>query len=203
MKKKNKKLENEIYKKLKKLSLKVGVYPICVGLIAFLFVFGLLMFWINQFLAGIIISACFLLGFLVLISYLYTKYKKKALDKKNKKILFSQVSKLSPYEFEEWIASYFSNHGSKAFVTKRSGDYGIDVIVYYQNKKIGIQAKKYAQPVGIKAVQEAYAGQKFYDCDSAWIVTTASNFTNQAIELAEKTGIELFNYAKSESFFKQ
>ena len=76
-------------------------------------------------------------------------------------------------------------HFSKIEVTKSSGDQGVDIIAYKHRKKYGIQCKYYTYPVGNKAVQEAYAGANFYDCDKV-IVMTNTTFTRSAIELAEK-----------------
>ena len=76
-------------------------------------------------------------------------------------------------------------HFSKIEVTKSSGDQGVDIIACKHRKKYGIQCKYYTYPVGNKAVQEAYAGANFYDCDKV-IVMTNTTFTRSAIELAEK-----------------
>ena len=76
-------------------------------------------------------------------------------------------------------------------VTKSSGDQGIDVIAYNENVKYGIQCKYYSYPVGNQAVQQAYAGAKFYDCNIA-VVMTNSTFTEPAKELAKKLGVQLW-----------
>ena len=90
------------------------------------------------------------------------------------------------YQFEEQCAIILKRkHFSKIEVTKSSGDQGVDIIAYKHRKKYGIQCKYYTYPVGNKAVQEAYAGANFYDCDKV-IVMTNTTFTRSAIELAEK-----------------
>ena len=50
-------------------------------------------------------------------------------------------------------------------VTKKSGDQGVDIIAYKHFSKYAVQCKYYSYPVGNKAVQEVYAGGKYYDCD--------------------------------------
>ena len=62
-------------------------------------------------------------------------------------------------------------------VTKKSGDQGVDIIAYKHFSKYAIQCKYYSYPVGNKAVQEVYAGGKYYDCDRC-IVMTNGTFTN-------------------------
>ena len=89
------------------------------------------------------------------------------------------------HEYEYACAQYLKRNGfTKVQVTKASGDQGIDIIAT-KGKKYGIQCKYYSGAVGNKAVQEAYAGANFYDCDKV-IVMTNTTFTRAAIELAEK-----------------
>ncbi len=105
-----------------------------------------------------------------------------------------QVKNLTPYEFEDWIAKFLSCCGFIAYTTKRSGDYGVDVIAEKQGKKIAIQVKKYSNPLGIKCVQEIIAGMGYYSADEGWVVSTAPYFTKNAQELAKTKNIRLFNF---------
>ncbi len=43
-------------------------------------------------------------------------------------------------------------------VTRGSGDYGVDVLAEKEGVTYAVQCKRYDGPVGVKAVQEAYAG---------------------------------------------
>lgn len=96
------------------------------------------------------------------------------------------------YQFEYQCAAILKRkHFSKIEVTKSSGDQGVDIIAYKHRKKYGIQCKYYTYPVGNKAVQEAYAGANFYDCDKAMVMTNTT-FTRSATELAEKLEVELW-----------
>ena len=76
-------------------------------------------------------------------------------------------------------------------MTKKSGDQGIDIIAYKDGLKYGIQCKYYKGSVPNKAVQEAYSGSKYYNCNVAMVMTTGQ-FTKQAIELARALGVKLF-----------
>lgn len=77
--------------------------------------------------------------------------------------------------------------------TKASGDHGADIIAYAPDGvKCAIQCKYYSKPVGNKAVQEALAGMVFYKCDRA-IVITNNAFTKQAIEDANRMGVDLMS----------
>ena len=77
-------------------------------------------------------------------------------------------------------------------VTKKSGDQGVDIIAYKRFSKYAIQCKYYSYPVGNKAVQEVYAGGKYYDCDRC-IVMTNGTFTKAAISAANKLDVKLWD----------
>ena len=97
------------------------------------------------------------------------------------------------YEYEYECAKLLKRRGfSRINVTRGSGDQGIDILAFKEGKSYGIQCKYYSHPVGNKAVQEAFAGAKFYDCDIAAVLTN-NTFTPSARELAQKTGVILWD----------
>ena len=97
-------------------------------------------------------------------------------------------------QFEHRCAELLRYRGfHKVAVTKGSGDQGVDILAQKNGIKYGIQCKYYSYPVGNKAIQEAYAGADFYDCDVAMVMTN-STFTRQARELADKLGVELWEH---------
>ena len=82
-------------------------------------------------------------------------------------------------QFEHRCAELLRYRGfHKVAVTKGSGDQGVDILAQKNGIKYGIQCKYYSYPVGNKAIQEAYAGADFYDCDVAMVMTN-STFTRQ------------------------
>ena len=68
----------------------------------------------------------------------------------------------------------------------------VDITAFKNGQKFAFQCKYYESPVGNKAVQEVYSGMAFYDCQKA-VVITNNTFTPQAVELANKLGVELWN----------
>jgi len=54
------------------------------------------------------------------------------------------------------------------------------------------KGKHYASKIPNKAVQEAYAGARFYGCDQA-VVLTNSYFTQSALELGDEIEVELWD----------
>lgn len=102
----------------------------------------------------------------------------------------ADLDRLSGTEFEEFLAGLFRAQGYTAELTSLTGDYGADLILIKDGRRIAVQAKRYGGSVGVSAVQEALSGQAYYQCHSAWVVTTGV-FTNNALELAKKSGVKL------------
>jgi restriction system protein len=101
--------------------------------------------------------------------------------------------RLTGEEFESYVALLLRDHYyRKIELTKGSGDQGVDILCERNGKTYAIQCKNYAGAVGNFAVQEAYAGAEFYGCDIPVVVCPGS-FTRGAIELAESTGVELWD----------
>jgi len=102
----------------------------------------------------------------------------------------SELGHLSGKEFEEFLAGLYRAQGYTVELTAVTGDYGADLILSKDGQRICVQAKRYAGSVGVAAVQEALSGKAYYQCDAAWVVTTGT-FTNNAIELAKKSGVKM------------
>lgn len=96
------------------------------------------------------------------------------------------------HEFEEWVAKSLNMFGWEARVTQGSGDQGVDVLASKDGKSLAIQCKLYSQPVGNKAVQEAFSGAKYYDAEYAAVLTNAG-FTASAKDLALSTDVKLLS----------
>ena len=62
-----------------------------------------------------------------------------------------------------------------------------------------VQCKLYSQPVGNKAVQEAFAAKNFQGCDVAVVVSNAS-YTQSARQIASTTGVLLLHHDELEMF---
>lgn len=101
-------------------------------------------------------------------------------------------------DFEQLVGRVFEARGYKVTYTKRSADQGLDVIAESKAQRVGIQCKRYSGSVGNDAVMAAIAGSKFYQCNRTMVVCT-STFTRAAIELADTTGVELWNRVRLES----
>ena len=101
--------------------------------------------------------------------------------------------KLTGTEFEEYVALLLKDHYYRHIeLTKGSGDQGVDILCERNGKTYAIQCKNYAGAVGNFAVQEAYAGAEYYGCEIA-VVICPGTFSRGAIELAETTGVTLWD----------
>ena len=107
------------------------------------------------------------------------------------------------HEFEYFCADLLKNHGfCEVEVTRGSGDYGIDILAEKDGVTYAIQCKRYATPVGVKAVQEAYAGRDYYD-RMVGAVMTNQYFTTPAVEAAKKLKILLWDGGYIESMMEE
>ena len=106
------------------------------------------------------------------------------------------VDAMDGITFEKFCAELLeANKFTGVCVTQSSGDYGVDVLAYKGNTEYAIQCKNYSSHVGNSAVQEAYSGKAYYDCQKA-VVMTNNYFTAAAIETARKIGVELWDRNK-------
>ena len=105
----------------------------------------------------------------------------------------ARCMRLTGFEFEEYMAQVLKDNGFRHVeVTVECGDQGVDILAVRNGKTYAIQCKNYADMVGNKAVQEAYAGAQYYGCDIP-VVVCPTDFTIPARELAESTGVELWD----------
>lgn len=97
------------------------------------------------------------------------------------------------FDFEYYCADLLSADGfNDVKVTRSSGDYGIDILAEKDGVTYAIQCKRYTGLVGIKAVQEAYAGRDYYD-RMVGAVLTNQYFTKSAVQAARKLKILLWD----------
>ena len=107
------------------------------------------------------------------------------------------------HEFEYFCADLLRQKGFvDVEVTKGSGDYGVDILAEKEGVTYAIQCKCYTTPVGVKAIQEAYAGRDYYD-RMVGAVMTNQYFTSPAVEAAKKLKILLWDGGYLESMLDE
>lgn len=103
---------------------------------------------------------------------------------------------LEGLEFEYWCATLLRKNGfNNVEVTKASGDQGVDILAEKNEIKYAIQCKCYSNVLGNSPIQEIHAGKSMYRCQVG-VVMTNSHFTSGAKELAEATGVLLWDREK-------
>lgn len=140
----------------------------------------------------IILATVILFLFLALFTWIYIRRKKK-----------SVIDDMEGHEFEYFCADLLRKKGfEEVEVTKGSGDYGIDILAEKEGISFAIQCKCYQSPVGVKAIQEAYAGRDYYD-RMVGVVLTNQYFTAPAVGAAKKLKILLWDRGYLESMMEE
>ena len=120
-----------------------------------------------------------------------------------KKKMPDSMDLLEGHDFEVYCAELLKHRGfQEVEITKGSGDYGVDILAEKEGVTYAIQCKRYAAPVGVKAVQEAYAGRDYYD-RMVGAVLTNQYFTQPAVEAAKKLKILLWDRGYLESMLEE
>ena len=105
----------------------------------------------------------------------------------------NRLDEMDGHDFEYFCAELLRKKGFlEVEVTKGSGDYGVDILGEKDGVTYAIQCKRYTEPVGVKAIQEAYAGRDYYD-KMVGVVFTNQYFTTPAVEAAKKLKILLWD----------
>lgn len=116
---------------------------------------------------------------------------------------FSSLDEMEGHDFEYFCAELLERRGFiEVEVTKGSGDYGIDILAEKEGVTYAIQCKCYSSPVGVKAVQEAYAGRDYYD-RMVGAVLTNQYFTAPAVEAAKRLKILLWDRGYLEGMMEE
>ena len=103
------------------------------------------------------------------------------------------MDEMEGHDFEYYCADLLEANGFlDVEVTRGSGDFGADILAEKDGITYAIQCKCYDKPIGVKAVQEVYAGRDFYG-RMVGVVMTNQYFTQPAVELAKKLNIMLWD----------
>ena len=105
----------------------------------------------------------------------------------------SEMDDMEGHEFEYFCADLLKDNGfTEVEVTRGSGDYGVDILAEKDGITYAVQCKCHTDPIGIRAVQEVYAGRDYYD-RMVGVVMTNQYFTSAAVHAAEKLKILLWD----------
>lgn len=107
---------------------------------------------------------------------------------------FEDIDSLSGEDFERLLARLFYRKGYQVEFTPRTEDYGVDLILCKDNRRIAVQAKRYSpdRKITNKQVRELAGGRDYYGCQVGLLITT-SYFTAPAKEQAKVNDIVLWD----------
>ncbi|TCL56947.1 restriction endonuclease [Kineothrix alysoides] len=143
----------------------------------------------------VLISAIAAIFLAAVITLIYIKKRKSGSP--------SAIDEMEGRDFEQFCAELLKERGFvDVEVTKGSGDYGIDILAEKDGVTYAIQCKRYDSPVGVKAIQEAYAGKDYYD-RMVGAVLTNHYFTAPAVEAAKKLKILLWDRGYLDSMMQE
>lgn len=138
--------------------------------------------------SNIIISMIAVIVFILILAIIMVISKRFGRSYRNK-----ELDEMEGHDFEYFCADLLRKRGfCEVEVTKGSGDYGIDILAEKDGVTYGIQCKRYQAPVGVKAIQEAFAGKEYYD-KMVGAVMTNQYFTSPAVDAAKKLKILLWD----------
>ena len=114
-------------------------------------------------------------------------------DKNIRATSINKIDAIDGYEFEVFIENLLKTIGYKSITTKKSRDYGADIVAKNRKETIVIQTKLYYNHnVGLGSVQEAKSALNYYMADKAMVITN-SHFTKSTKTLAKSTNVALID----------
>lgn len=139
------------------------------------------------------IFAAFIGGVLIFSAILIVVgYMNATMRKKINRSGILEVDKMTGIQFEKFLMLRYRSMGYIVKETPVSGDFGADLVLHKNSRKIVVQTKRYSKTVGLKAVQEVSSAKPHYKADEAWVVTN-NYFTVAAKQLAATNNVKLIN----------
>ena len=128
-----------------------------------------------------------------LIIKLLKNTKRKKADKEKICIYnISQLDSISGRDFELLLKDIFERLGYTCQLTKKSHDFGADLVIEKGKSKAIVQAKCYTKTVGVKAIQEIVSAKNHYNVYDT-IVATNNYFSKEATLLATENNVMLID----------
>jgi restriction system protein len=119
-------------------------------------------------------------------------YKRILNAEKLKKSGIAEIDEMDGRQFEHYLGHLLKAHDFSVQVTRATGDYGADLVIVKNGKKIVVQAKRHSKNVGLKAVQEVQASISHYGASEGWVIANRE-YTDEAYSLAKSNNIRLID----------
>ena len=121
------------------------------------------------------------------------------------------LQKIKPMPFEKLCALFWAKKGFYTKTTEKSGDHGVDLVVFGQNNKghlVQVKSSQTGQAIGWEAIKDVYAGaalhyQQQYPEHSfeKWAMTNTT-FNSDALEKAKAGDVSFIEYSEIAKFLK-
>jgi hypothetical protein len=114
-------------------------------------------------------------------------------DRRYARAGLQEIKQMHWLDFEKYLAHLFENLGYQVHLTPPTNDYGVDLILTDQHgQQTAVQAKHWkGKRVGSPEVQQTIGAAMTYGCQHVRVVTILG-YTDQAREVARKTGVQLW-----------
>jgi len=123
-----------------------------------------------------------LLVIMVLVFILYFLWKRK----KWKRERLKQLENIdNPYEFEIFVERILKDLGYKVIRTRKSRDFGADILLRRGRKRMVIQVKFWKNKLGEEVLKEVIASSYIYGAKEGAVITN-SYFSKNVIDLAKE-----------------
>jgi restriction system protein len=145
----------------------------------------------ESFLGGVV---AFLIVFFCVCIYFNSKEEQRInkIREQIRKSGIKEIDQMKGTSYEVYLSEMYKTFGYKVLGTKKSGDFGADLILNKDKRTIAVQVKRYKKNVGIRAIQEVTSAMSYYNADEGWVITN-SYFTKSAKELALQSKIRLID----------
>ena len=138
----------------------------------------------------------------LILSAVKNAKEKKANKEKIAVFGMSQIDALSGVEFEGFLKKLFEKMGYFVETTKKSYDFGADLVISKNGTKSIVQAKCLNKTVGAKAIQEIIGAKNHYNVQNLMVVTNRY-FSKEAETMALENDVKLINRDSLQDLMKR
>lgn len=146
-----------------------------------------------------IIILCILLLF-ILTTYSDTLFWKDKSAIKYRSL--SDLKRMHPFKFEDYVAKLYKNMGYSVKQTKRTGDGGKDIVATKNGQTYFVECKRYSDPINVHKMRDFVGACVLGGKDVKGIYVTTSSFTNDAKSAANRIGIQMIDGNKLMSMIR-
>src|SRR5699024_6779501 len=95
------------------------------------------------------------------------------------------IDRMDGLQFESYLKALLKELGYKSKVTSGSHDFGADIFMKNNRKKVVIQAKQYGykNKVSLDAIKQIYTDKTYYNADQGVVITNSTFKKSEQLDL--------------------